>query len=420
MKIAYLLESVGRTGGSVVLYKHMAALQDAGHSVVVVTPYGSRDWTNFANESSSSSSYGYFGHWGFLKTMQVGMRRKFPAAESLLSSIVRGTPERRERLITRRLLQNCPEADIVVATHSFTAPAAAQLNHRARCFYHMQGFEPWFSDDPRFSAVSTRTYHLPLTRIANCSWLASHLLTIGSHAHAIVHPGVDHSIFNAVGRTARDVSDSGTIRIVSYCDPRPLKGWQDSVAAMATVIEDSSATRRVEWHVFGHGSSSNCPVPVTHHGFLTHEQLASLYRSADILFVPSWLESFPLQPLEAMACGAAVVTTKTGTEDFAIHNETALVVPPKAPDVLAREILRLVKDSKLRVRLASSGQLMASSFTWERSISQLFATVLGGMEGTDSRLSAPQHNGAYGPGCTPTVTKQFFTSRGCTHLQDRL
>lgn len=330
MKIAYLMESVGRTGGNVVLFKHMAALSAAGHEVSIVTPYGSHPLAQVVDQSSSSAHFGYFGMWGALKAMQLRLRKVSSKAERRLSAVVRGTARQRSNRITERLVRNCPDADIVIATHSLTAFAAAQMRGRASCFYHMQGFEPWFSDDEEFSKIAEATYHLPLFKIANCSWLAGHLSTIGASADAIVYPGVDHTIFRMEEEPVRPDSHdvSHPLRVVSYCDPRPLKGWADSVEAMKAVIARTPG-RQVEWHVFGHGDASLCPIPLTHHGFLPHEALAKLYRSADVLFVPSWLESFPLQPLEAMACGIAVVTTKTGTEDFARDGVTALVVPPQ-------------------------------------------------------------------------------------------
>lgn len=45
----------------------------------------------------------------------------------------------------------------------------------------------------------------------------------------------------------------------------------------------------------------------------------------------SWYEGFPFPVLEAMSCGAAIVTTNHGTEDYALNEHNALVVPPKCP-----------------------------------------------------------------------------------------
>ena len=400
MKIAYLLESVGRTGGNVVLFKHMDALAAAGHEVQVVTPYGCTPWREL-RQQPAVAGFGYQGQWGLLKRAQIGLRRRLPALERQVTHWLRPSPERRSRWITERLIRFCPPSDLVVATHALTTFAAARLGGDARAFHHMQGYEPWFSGDERLARIIAPAYHLPLSRIANCSWLADHVRQQGGTVSGTVFPGVDHQVFraavagadcaaglDAIPALAPGISSStaasvpagaftntrdGTdpVRILSYCDPRPLKGWAESVAAMERVFARAGQERPIEWHVFGHGSAAGCPVPVQHHGFLTHAQLADLYRAADVLFLPSWFESFPLQPVEAMACGTAVVTTRIGTEDFAWHERTALVVEPRAPEQLAAAILRLIDDPGLRCQLACRGQEKAADFTWERSAEQL-------------------------------------------------
>jgi glycosyltransferase involved in cell wall biosynthesis len=53
--------------------------------------------------------------------------------------------------------------------------------------------------------------------------------------------------------------------------------------------------------------------------------------------------------LEAMACGAALATTDTkGSRDYAFDEKTALVSPPRQPEVLAANILRLLGGPALR------------------------------------------------------------------------
>ena len=112
----------------------------------------------------------------------------------------------------------------------------------------------------------------------------------------------------------------------------------------------------------------NALAPYTYHGTLAHEELSVLYAESDIVLCPSWYESFPLPPIEAMACGTAVVTTSYGTEDFAIHEETALVVQPRIVTDMVEAVERLVKDGALRRKLAASGRAMAESLTWDRAV----------------------------------------------------
>jgi len=106
-------------------------------------------------------------------------------------------------------------------------------------------------------------------------------------------------------------------------------------------------------------------------GFLNSNQLAEAYSKADILLSASWYESFPLFPIEAMACGLPVITTQKGTEDYAIDKKTALVVEPKDPNSISAAIVKLVTDRQLRYDMAMKGKVIAQKFTWQASGNQL-------------------------------------------------
>ena len=95
------------------------------------------------------------------------------------------------------------------------------------------------------------------------------------------------------------------------------------------------------------------------------DELSKLYAESDIVLCPSWYESFPLPPIEAMACGTAVVTTKYGTEDYAIDGHTAIVVRPRVLGDFIKALDALVRNPDLRARLAKNGRAMAESLTWE-------------------------------------------------------
>src|SRR5262249_41279725 len=73
------------------------------------------------------------------------------------------------------------------------------------------------------------------------------------------------------------------------------------------------------------------------HGFIEREQLAAVYQSHAILLFPSlWDEPFAAVPVEAMACGMAVIaTTAGGTPEAISHDHTGLLVPPNDPQALA-------------------------------------------------------------------------------------
>jgi glycosyltransferase involved in cell wall biosynthesis len=77
--------------------------------------------------------------------------------------------------------------------------------------------------------------------------------------------------------------------------------------------------------------------------------------------------------MEAMACGAALVTFDNGgSRDYARDGTTALVAPHRDVPALARCLERLVADGALRERIAGEGrEFVTQSFDWERATTRL-------------------------------------------------
>jgi hypothetical protein len=83
--------------------------------------------------------------------------------------------------------------------------------------------------------------------------------------------------------------------------------------------------------------------PATYDGKgIPQERMAEEYCRARVFVHGSWYEGFGLPGLEALACGVPLVTTDSGgPRDYAFHEETALVVPPRDPRAMADAIKRL-------------------------------------------------------------------------------
>jgi len=103
------------------------------------------------------------------------------------------------------------------------------------------------------------------------------------------------------------------------------------------------------------------------------DRLASLYSSADIYLCPSWDEGLGMPPMEAMACGAALVTYDNGgCRDYAHDGETALLARRRDVDDLAAKLEQMVRDPALRRKLAAAGQkLVTTAFDWDAAVERL-------------------------------------------------
>ena len=100
-------------------------------------------------------------------------------------------------------------------------------------------------------------------------------------------------------------------------------------------------------------------------GFVHDDLLPILYSAAACFVYPSFYEGFGLPVLEAMACGAAVITSNTSSLPE-VAGDAALLVSPSDTKELVAAIRRLLQDTTLVQKLSEAGQNRAKRFSWER------------------------------------------------------
>ena len=93
--------------------------------------------------------------------------------------------------------------------------------------------------------------------------------------------------------------------------------------------------------------------------------LACLYSGAALVVQPSLAEGFGLPPLEAMACGVAVLSSDAGSLPEVL-GDVAVYLPPVDPAAWATGVLALLSDGQRRTALGSRGRAHAARYTWAR------------------------------------------------------
>ena len=96
-----------------------------------------------------------------------------------------------------------------------------------------------------------------------------------------------------------------------------------------------------------------------------HDDPFSMYERAHIFVLSSLWEGFGNVIVEAMSCGAAVVSTdcEHGPGEIIRDGETGLLVPTADATALATAIRRLIENDGLRQRLAAAGQARSQDFS---------------------------------------------------------
>lgn len=112
------------------------------------------------------------------------------------------------------------------------------------------------------------------------------------------------------------------------------------------------------------------------------DDIPDLLAGCHIACLPSYREGLPKSLIEAAAAGRAMVSTDVpGCREIARHEETALLVPPRDAEALAKAIARLLDEPGLRARLGRRGRdVVVEEFSAAQVVAQHIAVYreLGG------------------------------------------
>ncbi len=161
----------------------------------------------------------------------------------------------------------------------------------------------------------------------------------------LFRPGLERSVFYP-GPPA----DERGLVVAMMTHATDWKATPEGLAALARV---RTAIPEVELILFG---GLEPDIPSGFLGRLSAPMVGEVFRRAAVLVLPSWEEGLGLPGIEALACGAALATTDTkGGRDYALDGQTALLSPPREPDLLADSVIRLLREPRLRAGLARAG-----------------------------------------------------------------
>ena len=211
------------------------------------------------------------------------------------------------------------------------------------------------------------------------------LLNVDPRRITVVPNGVDpqftpsHEPAIAAMRQQLGISVPRYLLSVSSLEPRKninrlFEAWERVVNRIPEDVALVVAGAHGASGVFSGVKLDRLPPRVHFTGYVPQDQLPVLYSGALAFVYPSLYEGFGLPPLEAMACGTAVVTSN-GTSLREVVGDAAVLIDPLDVDSIADGIERITEDSNLRQSLAQAGRERARHLTWDH-CAQLTRQVL--------------------------------------------
>jgi glycosyltransferase involved in cell wall biosynthesis len=401
MRITFMLNVLNRIGGVRVVLEYANYLQKMHHEVCVVYPavfIPQRARSNVIDHLQATGDNLVHGLWN---RINKGRALPFETDASLVK--IPFMHPRFAALMERFI----PDADVIIATAWETAYTVNKFSKRTgEKFYLIQSYEIWdvwnnvkcWDEAGRIrkgdntlalamaDVIPTQkslkrakelvdgSFKLPLRKITIADWLKRLIKEkFGECVEGVIPNGVNLNIFFKERDRPEEVE---CVNILMPYRPPLFKGFKDGLEAFKLIKARHPDTY---FAVFGppiKKELQNLPEWVEFHNIKSDAQLRALYNDAHIFVLPSWIEGFPLPPMEAMACGCALVTTDAGgVLDYLEDGKTALVVPIRDPAALARSVCKLIEDAHERRRIAENGYRLIRQFTWERAAKELEALL---------------------------------------------
>jgi len=152
----------------------------------------------------------------------------------------------------------------------------------------------------------------------------------------------------------------------------PRKRVPDLINAFSKIAKDYTDLHLVIAGAQGWGveqireavRQSGCSTRIILPGRLSDEEVSAFYRQTACFVYPSIYEGFGMPVLEAMACGAPVITTNSSSLSE-VAGDAAVLVSPDSPNEIEAALRKVLDDSEHRNSLVNKSIARANNFSWE-------------------------------------------------------
>ena len=337
MKITFLLPHIDISGGVKAVINYSNYLTSFGHKVSIVCPYSKK----YQNES--------------LKKIYVNLFKIKPEWKRINSKII---------YVDNFLEKNIPNADIIISTAWQTAKYSINYKHRkGKKIYFIQHYESLYHGDMN---IVDKTYNYPIKKIVISSYLQELLKNkFNADSSLIVTPVDKNEFYPSTITTERKK------RVCMLHHTAEWKGFDIGLKAVNIAQKKDPSIKLV---VFG---AKRKELEFDGEYYFRPKDINKILNSCPIYICNSEKEGLGMVSMEAMASRCALITTDNGgCRNYAIHNNTAIVVPYGDQKILAEKIIFLLNDKYILEKLSTAGYNYIKKYTWKAAASKFESICL--------------------------------------------
>ncbi|MGC4378833.1 glycosyltransferase [Fictibacillus sp. Mic-4] len=238
--------------------------------------------------------------------------------------------------------------------------------------YWEQGYEWLFGDIPESMNVSAirkylkECYDTSIPIISVSSTVSKLLKSRFLIDAPVITNGIDVDLYHP---SKKKKSSKMTILLVGN-PGLSFKGFDVALMALNN-LWTAGHLFSVDW-ICQYQPDLHAPFPLNFIVQPDQKNLADIYRTADIFIFTSWYEGFGMPPLEAMASGVPVISTKCGgVEEYARSGQNSILVEPGDVPALTWALSYLIDHPEVRNELAEAGRNTALQYSYGNVIKEL-------------------------------------------------
>lgn len=266
-----------------------------------------------------------------------------------------------KKIATATIKESIPDADFIFATSVETVSYVNNLpTIKGKKMYLIQDYENWNVSEEKLIA----TYKLDFVKFTVSHWLTE---IVSKYSDKVVE--LSNPLNTEIFQVTKSISKRNRYTISGLYHVKPHKGFSTLFEALKLV---QSAYPEICVHFFGVYPK---PKEWSQYNWIRYTrnassmQLLEIYNNSAIFACASVDEGFGLTGAESMLCGCALASTDySGVNDYAKHNRNALLSPVNDAVKLAENIMELIENENLRIKLAEQGNKDMSMRNWDRNV----------------------------------------------------